>query len=42
MVNFPLQQSCIIFVENQVRRVQKVQSTAIIARYGTLHLDKIA
>ena len=41
MVNFSWQQSCLIFVENQVKRVPKVQRTAIIPCYGTLHLDKI-
>ena len=42
MANFSLQQSCLIFVENQVKHFPKVQSTAIIACYGALHLDKIA
>ena len=42
MLNFSLQQSCLIFVENQVKNVPKVQRTAIIAGYGALHLDKTA
>ena len=36
------QQSCLIFVENQVKYVPKVQRTAIIEGYGALHLDQIA
>ena len=42
MINFLQQQSCLIFVENQVKPVPKVQNTAVIAGYGALHLDKIA
>ena len=42
MVNFSWQQSCLIFVENQVKHVPKVQRTAIIAGYDALHLNKIA
>ena len=41
MVNFMQQQSCLIFVENQVKQVTKVQSTVIVAYYSALHLDGI-